>query len=168
MRKDTVQGCDSGDRAGVLLEHSPPCAGLCPPPSSEACSNAWSILCLSLCPGSFPAGYNQCHISVPVPRRSAPLRPAHALFPPQTPYLHFLFSLLPYPRFCYFISDHCLWLHQENKLLTMLHGLSGSVVSPSSPLLPPPPQPQIHLSEFPKLMDPPAPGPWRTRGVTPS
>lgn len=64
-------------------------------------------------------------------------------FFPQT----FLFSLLPYLPFCYFISDHCPWP------LTRLHGLSGSLIFPASPWLPPPPEPQIYRSGFPKLID---------------
>lgn len=45
------------------------------------------ILGLSLRPGSFPAGYNHCHISVPVPRLPAPWMPARALLPSDIPLL---------------------------------------------------------------------------------
>lgn len=74
------------------------------------------ILGLSLCPGSFPAGYHRCHVSVPIPKLCAPLTPAHALPPsdilPALPLLS-----LALPALCDFISDPCRWLHQEGASL---------------------------------------------------
>lgn len=115
------------------------------------------ILGLSLCPGSFPARYHHCDISVPIPKLCAPLTPTHALPPSDIlPALPLLSLALPALLLLYLRPRP---VASPGRLLTLLNRLSGTVVSPASPLLPLPLQPHIHCSGFPKLMDPSAPGP---------
>lgn len=143
LRTDTIQGLQVwGQSWGSPRTFSIPLWPLPSGPQRPALMTGISfsgILGLSLCPGSFPAGYHHCHISVPIPKLCAPLTPAHALPPSDIlPALPLLSLALPELLLLYLRPRP---VASPGRLLTLLHRLSDlwslqlllCCLSPSNP-----------------------------------